>query len=231
MTIELNGTEFPVVIIRARQKSITMRVKDNMLIVRAPGYLKEQAIFDLVKEKQALLSKKLRQTMEWEQARPKREFRDQETYPYLGEDLILTVIKAEGTGSKVRKEENRLLFITPYTEPEQIERLLAYWYKKAAKQYLSARVVHFQPLLGQWASVNRIAVKEQKSCWGSCSIRHNLNFNWHLMELPPDVVDYVVVHELCHLLHMDHSPAFWAEVERILPDYKERRAALKMVRI
>lgn len=230
MTIELNGTGFPVVIIKARQKSVTMRVKDGMLIVRAPGYLKEQAILELVMEKQALLSKKLRQAAEWEQAHPKREFRDQEPYPYLGEDLILTVIKTEGTGSRVEKDGNRLLFKTPYTEPEQIERLLAHWYKNAARQYLAGRVAHFQPLLGEWATVNRIAVKEQKSCWGSCSTRHNLNFNWHLMELPAEVVDYVVVHELCHLLHMDHSPAFWAQVERILPDYRERRAALKLVR-
>lgn len=230
MTIELNGTGFPVVIIKARQKSVTMRVKDGMLIVRAPGYLKEQAILELVMEKQALLSKKLRQAAEWEQAHPKREFRDQEPYPYLGEDLILTVIKTVGTGSRVEKDGNRLLFKTPYTEPEQIERLLAHWYKNAARQYLAGRVAYYQPLLGEWATVNRIAVKEQKSCWGSCSTRHNLNFNWHLMELSAEVVDYVVVHELCHLLHMDHSPAFWAQVERILPDYRERRAALKLVR-
>lgn len=227
MVIELNGREYPVELIRARQKTISMRVKEGVLVVRAPKYLNAQAVFDLVMEKQALLSNKVRQAEEWERAHPKREFKDQERYPYLGEDLILTVIRTDGNTSRVKKDGNRLLFMTPHTEPEQIEQLLGHWYKKAARQFLSERVEHFKPILGEWAAVNRIAVKEQKSCWGSCSAKHNLNFNWHLMEFPPEVVDYVVVHELCHLRHMDHSPAFWAEVERILPDYRERRAVLK----
>jgi predicted metal-dependent hydrolase len=67
----------------------------------------------------------------------------------------------------------------------------------------------------------------QKSRWGSCSGKGNLNFNCLLMRTPDEIIDYVVVHELCHLKEMNHSPRFWAEVEKIFPDYKERRKWLK----
>jgi predicted metal-dependent hydrolase len=88
------------------------------------------------------------------------------------------------------------------------------------------------PLVVAWADVvgvtyGRITIRCQKTRWGSCSSKGNLNFNCLLMRTPDDIVDYVVVHELCHLKEMNHSPKFWAEVEKILPDYKDRRKWLK----
>lgn len=76
-------------------------------------------------------------------------------------------------------------------------------------------------------SYHRITIRTQKTRWGSCSSQKNLNFNCLLMLCPEEVQDYVVVHELCHIRQMNHSPAFWSEVERILPDYKKQRKWLK----
>ncbi len=90
----------------------------------------------------------------------------------------------------------------------------------------------FAALATQWAprlcvSYGRIAIRAQKSRWGSCSAQGNLNFNCLLMLAPPEVREYVAVHELCHRKHMNHSAQFWAEVEQALPDYEKSRKWLK----
>lgn len=94
-----------------------------------------------------------------------------------------------------------------------------------AAAYIPGRVSFYAREIG--VNYGRITIRNQKSRWGSCSSEGNLNFNCLLMLAPPEIIDYVVVHELCHRLEMNHSPCFWAEVERILPDYKKRRKWLK----
>ena len=94
-----------------------------------------------------------------------------------------------------------------------------------AKRIIPQRVRYYADLMG--VTYGRITIRMQKSRWGSCSGKGNLNFNCLLMRTPETILDYVVVHELCHLKEMNHSPRFWAEVEKILPDYKERRKWLK----
>lgn len=98
-------------------------------------------------------------------------------------------------------------------------------YRKAAKEYFPARVAYYEKLLG--VTHTSITIRDQKTRWGSCSARGGLNFNWRLMLAPPRILDYVVVHELCHRKEMNHSKAFWNAVEMILPDYKELRAWLR----
>ena len=94
-----------------------------------------------------------------------------------------------------------------------------------ALRVIPERVAHFAPLVG--VTYGRITIRNQRTRWGSCSSRGNLNFNCLLMLVPPKVLDYVVVHELCHRKEMNHSPRFWAEVERIIPDYKTYEKWLK----
>lgn len=98
-------------------------------------------------------------------------------------------------------------------------------FRRAAAEYIPSRVLYYQKLTGgQYA---RIVIRDQKTRWGSCSSNGTLSFNYRLMLAPPKVLDYVVVHELCHLKHMDHSPAFWQAVEQVLPEYKTQKQWLK----
>lgn len=101
--------------------------------------------------------------------------------------------------------------------------------RELARQRITRRVEYFAPLVG--VTYNRIFIKEQKTRWGSCSSLGNLNFNWKLILLNEELLDYVVVHELAHRKQMNHSPTFWAEVERVLPDYRERRRRLRESRV
>lgn len=94
-----------------------------------------------------------------------------------------------------------------------------------AAEYIPQRVAFFAKKMG--VTYGRITIRNQKSRWGSCSAKGNLNFNCFLMMTPPEVIDYVVVHELCHRREMNHSKAFWACVEEVLPDYKKQERWLK----
>lgn len=95
----------------------------------------------------------------------------------------------------------------------------------AAKKDIPERVRRFAPQVG--VSVGRVSIRKQKTRWGSCSAKGNVNFNCLLMCCPEEVRDYVVVHELCHRKELNHSDRFWAEVERALPDYQIWRRWLK----
>ena len=109
--------------------------------------------------------------------------------------------------------------------PNAYRRAAVGWLREYARVELEKRVRIFKEQMQ--VSVNRISIKEQKTRWGSCSLKGNLNFNWKLVLMPERIMDYVVVHELAHRKQMNHSPAFWREVELILPDYKERRQWLR----
>lgn len=98
-------------------------------------------------------------------------------------------------------------------------------YIAAAKEYFPKRAAYFQQFTG--GTYSRISIRSQKTRWGSCSAKGTLSFNWRLMLAPPAVLDYVVVHELCHLSHMDHSDSFWKKVESVYPDYRTARKWLK----
>jgi predicted metal-dependent hydrolase len=97
-------------------------------------------------------------------------------------------------------------------------------HKETARTLVHSRIEHFAPLIT--VAPKRIAIRDQRSRWGSCSTKGNLNFNYRLVHVPLELVDYVIVHELCHLLEFNHSERFWAHVERILPDYTLRKQAL-----
>lgn len=101
--------------------------------------------------------------------------------------------------------------------------------KQTGKQRLSRkleeRLLLFASVMG--VSYGRVSIRDQRTRWGSCSGKGNLNFNWKLSLVPDEILDYVVVHELAHRIEMNHSANFWREVEKILPDYRERRMWLK----
>ena len=125
----------------------------------------------------------------------------------------------EKTAVMAEREENRKS--TPAPPPE----LLSKTDRMKIQLKIGKQVRHYCEAMG--VTVGYVTVKNQKTRWGSCSAKGNVNFNYQLAFLPDELLDYVVIHELAHRRHMNHSRAFWAEVEKYCPDYLERRKQLK----
>ena len=124
--------------------------------------------------------------------------------------------------SRERKENRKAV------EAPRMEEMTAAEIARMKERFLE-RVRHYSGLMG--ITFGRITVRNQKTRWGSCSEKGNLNFNYLLYFLPKELLDYVVVHELAHRRHMNHSGEFWAEVEKYFPEYKESRKKLKKIGI
>ena len=132
--------------------------------------------------------------------------------------------KADWIDKHLRKMQEKQKERAEAPQPELTKQEIKLLTTKA-KRIIPQRVRYYANLMG--VEYGRITIRMQKSRWGSCSGKGNLNFNCLLMRTPDEIIDYVVVHELCHLKEMNHSPRFWAEVEKIFPDYKARRKWLK----
>ena len=126
----------------------------------------------------------------------------------------------EKAQNKLASRAERLNSLTPITKDE-IDSL-----KAAAKPIIEEKVRHFADKIG--VEYGKITIRNQRTRYGSCNAKGNLNFNCLIMLMPNEIIDYVIVHELCHIKEMNHSRRFWNEVESVLPDYKERRKWLKL---
>ena len=148
----------------------------------------------------------------------------------MGNDYPLKLIEDEGRFTRVKLIDGQLTVNLNKDLPlekrqEVIRKKLEQWYIIKAKEIIHERLELFIAKIG--VKITTVRFKNQKTRWGSCSQKGNLNFNWKLVMAPTYIVDYVVVHELCHLIQMNHSKEFWQQVGRQIPDYKERRKWLK----
>jgi predicted metal-dependent hydrolase len=160
------------------------------------------------------------------------EFSDGEELPYLGRRFRLLVLEREGlTGPVVSMSGGHVkVFLQRAgsdgkSRRDFIRSALMSWYSVQAEKRIPGRVSLYAGKMG--LQVPKVFIRAQRTRWGSCDSRDCLRFNWRLMMAPLDVLDYVVVHELCHLKHKDHAAAFWGCLRRILPDYETRRKRLR----
>jgi len=178
--MSIDNANLPLTILRSKRKTLSLELKDDGLLVRAPKRMSNREIQAFILSKKVWIEKHQKIIEE------RREL--QKLYP-------------------------------PYTEDEL--KAIA----KKAKEIIPAKVKNYAEIVG--VNYGRITIRCQKTRWGSCSSNGNLNFNCLLMELPDEIIDSVVVHELCHRKHMNHSASFYAEVERVFPQYQRCRKWLR----
>ena len=205
-------------LIRSNRKTVAIQLqKDGSVIVRAPKRLAVYRIEAFIKEKQSWIEQHQKRLQE--QQRQKESFcLSDRQFPLFGRMLPMQM-----TQEKAPCWQQTVVFL-PEGDEQQLKSSAEQLYRQVARQTLQSKVEHFAPKLGVQPASLRI--NGAKGRWGSCSGKNRLNFSWRLMLAPEHCIDYVVVHELCHILHHDHSAAFWQEVERVVPDWRSWRQQL-----
>lgn len=143
-----------------------------------------------------------------------------DSIPYLGNYLKLVQEKSESGVCQIRLEENRLI-VSLDSNAKNLISELEKWYRSQAEKLIREKVARLSKAMG--LSFSRITIRGQRTRWASCSFQKNLSFNWKLILIPEPVIDYVIVHELCHLKEMNHGDKFWKLVSRVSPIWREHR--------
>ncbi len=214
-------------IIRSRRATADLIIeRDGSVLVRAPAWAGDEQVAGLVESRLYWIFQSLAEWRDLNATRVLREYRNGEGFLYLG-------------------RAHRLLWVTDQAEPlllkngrfclrrDLVERgdqasaraMFRDYYAAQGRERLRRRVDYFAPKVG--VAPASIDVRELGNRWASCSTRGNLAFHWKCMLAPQTVIDYIVVHELCHLHHRDHTDAFWNEVDKVLPQYRERKEWLR----
>lgn len=155
-----------------------------------------------------------------------REWVNGETFLYLGRTYRLALVSDDGPALMLREGRFRLQRSVIETGGTSAARqAFERYYSEKGFQRIAERIGYFAPRAG--VKVTDLKIKDMGYRWASCGRNGVLNFHWKCMMAPPKIIDYIVVHELCHLHHRDHTDAFWNEVDKVMPDYGERKAWLR----
>ena len=210
-----------------RVRSADLFVEASTVRLVVPKRLSDQQIERIVKAKSVWIGKKLR--LNSAVVVPKRrEFISGESVQYLGKNYRLKVIVGVANTVKMRGGRIEVCLAKRGKDSQSdalIRELLISWYRERAIERLSEKVEKFSKRLS--VTVDSVAVRDFKSRWGSCIDPNTIVFNWRVIMAPHHVIDYVVAHELCHLLHHDHSTRFWNSVQQTVTDFQKSQSWLR----
>ena len=205
-------------VVRSNRKSVALVIDNEAnLIVRAPIQMSDTIIDEFVRKKRRWINEKQQQVAVFGEKHLPVVVETGENIMYLGSNYA--IIKDEVDNVEVSGNE----LLVP--EKCDVEALTA-WYKEQALQIIKERIALYANVMG--VTPGTVKLSEAKARWGSCSTKNNLNFAWRLIMCPLSVIDYVVVHELSHITYKNHSPAFWARVKTVLPNYEDAQEWLKV---
>ncbi|HQT26038.1 MAG TPA: SprT family zinc-dependent metalloprotease [Burkholderiales bacterium] len=215
--IRLSGNDTAYVLKRSARRTVGLRIDPKGLTVSAPLRMSEKAIEDILIRKSGWILKKMGEA----KPIPEPAWQEGEMLPFLGKHYRLR-ISASGRRN-VRIDGECLMVSLP--DLSKIKECVESWYKRQALDFFSGRVEHYCPRLD--VEIPRLFLSNARTRWGSCNSRREVRLNWRLVLMDPLLVDYVVVHELSHLIEMNHSKAFWEKVESVYPAFETARKELR----
>ncbi len=208
-------------LIRSRRRTVELIVtEDARLVVRAPLRTPHGFIEELLEKKRGWITRKMIEA--GKRAVPQtRQFRDCETLLYLGQYYEIRIIDSADIYIQFL---NGIFHIPKQTVP-YAPRFMKIWYKKETLKLIRHRCLYFSGIFG--FAPKSVSISNAEKRWGSCGPGGTLNFSWRLSMAPPEILDYLIVHEMAHVIQPNHSKLFWATVETILPEYRSNRKWLK----
>ena len=202
-----------------RLNSASIKISKNYIKVVAPFFLSNRNINDLLKKKfnwiknQLLIQQKIQPSVN-------KIYVNNEEFKYLGESYKLQIRK--GSRYSVKIENNLLIVVVKNTENTiKIQKLIHKWFHEKSTSYFEEKT--FLYAKENNLKITSVKVREYKARWGSCSINGNITFNWRLIIAPPEIIKYVIIHELVHLIEHNHSPKYWEHVKKIYPNIDEAK--------
>jgi hypothetical protein len=203
-------------IIRSRRKTFALIVqKDGSLVVRAPLRASDKQIQELAQNKAKWIVAKQEEMRRTYAAMRAKEYANGEAFLYLGKPYKLAIVDSNRADLTFGDQ-----FYLAKSALPRAEAVFKTWYRQQASRVISERAARYAAQNG--FTYQRVNITGARTRWGSCSARGSLNFTWRLVMAPIRVIDYVVVHELVHLKHKNHSRAFWDEVKRLMPEYQHQ---------
>ena len=213
-TLEINGKEISYFVRKSsKAKRLIVKIdnKNNVELV-LPKYVTYK------EGRQFILSKK-----EWIKKHLQNFSEKPEGFWFSGNLIKIEI--SEGEKNNLRFDVEKKILFCESKQKINEQQVYEAWLKISAKEYIPDRTFYLANAYG--FKVNKITIRNQKTRWGSCNSKCNLSFNLSLMKFAGDIIDYVIIHELCHLKHMNHSEEFWTLVGSFIPDYKSKRKVLK----
>jgi predicted metal-dependent hydrolase len=217
------------------RRSIGLTLQANGRIrVSAPSTLPLSKIERFLVDHTAWIEANLKKYETLRDSYPKKEYRSGEKFRFLGQELELCYERGAHSRARCRLQKAYLVVeipgelwsgFDPHARHPEMADVVSRFYSQQGKKLLAARIDHFSGQMG--LAPSSVSFRSQKTRWGSCSSRGRISMNWRLIFAPPEVIDYVVVHELAHLQHYDHSKSFWALVGTQIPDYPRLRQWLR----
>jgi len=208
-------------IVYSARKTLQISVeRDRSVIVRAPEGTPREKIQEAVESKKLWLYEKLRHPQKYKEMVPSKELVSGASLLYLGKEYKLDFVGDVFDGVVFESK-----FLISKSSKPLAAQLLGDWFMESAKRIIPPNVKDFARKLG--VEYNRVLISDLKYRWGSCTPKNNLNFNWRLVKAPMNVIEYVIVHELAHLLEPNHTLRFWGIIKAQLPHYSKAKNWLK----
>jgi len=220
----MQNFNFPVEVVRTnRKKSATIKLDGSKVRINVPKSLSDRKVEELIEKRRAWIETKLQQQALKPQPQ-KKQYVDGEDFFYLGKSYHLKILMGKNDQVKISKN---FLVVTLKDQNSQttIRSILEGWYRERAKELLTKKTIQLAKVID--VNPRQISIKNYRSRWGSCSSTGDLSYNWRIIQAPINIIDYVIVHELCHLIEHNHSPRYWSHVNKHFPKWKECRDWLK----